>query len=215
MVDLPDQPKPGDSAGDLIGRLREALEAGEALRRLDISLDGASVDGETFEGQQVRVRLRGGLGEKPWQVDAVEIWPAPMALETLDLAELQARYLSEPSGKRARALDEEIQRRLAKVSAEPASTALKAMVEAMIVELRRQDVLFAPDGAPEIARTMITTGDSINLEKVARAGLLAIREPDDSLYEDGGPLDPDIIGYDRVPEVYWQAFIDAITKGGE
>lgn len=86
--------------------------------------------------------------------------------------------------------------------------ALKAMVEAMAAELRRQDVLFAPDGEPEIARTMITTGDSINLEKVARAGLAVIRELPDDLRTEANEACEDI----PMGALVWTHVVDAILK---
>lgn len=56
--------------------------------------------------------------------------------------------------------------------------ALKAMVEEMIAELRRQDALFCRDGeAPDPNAIMIGAGELIDLEKVARAGLEAISRP--------------------------------------
>lgn len=66
--------------------------------------------------------------------------------------------------------------------------ALKAMVEAMIAEIKAQDCLYVWDDneVPEPNRIMFSTGIALDLEKVARAGLEAIQPPH--------PLDaPDIM----------------------
>ncbi len=48
--------------------------------------------------------------------------------------------------------------------------------------------------------------------QVARAAIEAMRPLPEALWRDGGTLDPDVIDYDRDPETYWHAIIDAALK---
>lgn len=60
--------------------------------------------------------------------------------------------------------------------------ALDAMVKAMAAEIERQE---AADAAYRAENPWVEATDAtaLNLEKVARAGLLSIREPTDAMYK--------------------------------
>lgn len=45
--------------------------------------------------------------------------------------------------------------------------------------------------------------------EVVRVVLEHYREPPEELWNDGAPLDPDVIGYDCDPQTYWTAIINA------
>jgi hypothetical protein len=94
------------------------------------------------------------------------------------------------------------------------------MVAAMAAEFSQQAHIDAGNSATSLDVTAGTKGMTVSaiypgsirfdLQKVARAGLAAIRDLPDSLYDDGAVLDPEVIGYDRSPETYWQTVIFAI-----
>lgn len=75
MSKLPKKPEVGDDASELIGDLKDALNAGETLKSFRYDLDGRYAEGETFDGGALRVLFRGGLNGAPWVVDCVEAWP--------------------------------------------------------------------------------------------------------------------------------------------
>ncbi len=83
--------------------------------------------------------------------------------------------------------------------------ALKAMVEAMAKEIERQEIALNSDDS-----VSPMTLEDLDLEKVARAGLEAIRWPDDA------NVRADIIlsGADVPDSVarFWPPMIDAILK---
>jgi hypothetical protein len=54
--------------------------------------------------------------------------------------------------------------------------------------------------------------DIIPMDVLAVAAVKALPTLPDSFWEDGAALDPDVIGYDRDAETYWEAIIDAILK---
>lgn len=82
--------------------------------------------------------------------------------------------------------------------------ALKPMVEAMLAEVRRQNALDCTVSDPPPTGTIVFVNGVVDLEKVARAGLLAIREePRDDLALDLFP------GLSRKR---WRGAIDAILK---
>lgn len=84
--------------------------------------------------------------------------------------------------------------------------ALKAMVEAMISEIRRQDVLFEhEEGETDPKAVMFGTGERLDLEKVARAGFTALRKADTGLILAGADMN-DSVGH------WWPIFIDEILK---
>ena len=90
--------------------------------------------------------------------------------------------------------------------------ALDAMVKAIANEIERQTLYFHIDDEKVRWIRGAAEDGSFDFEKVARAGLAAIRELPDSLYDDGAALDPDVIGYDRAPETYWQAIVDKFLE---
>ena len=85
--------------------------------------------------------------------------------------------------------------------------ALKAMVEAMIAEIRRQNVLDATASDPPTTATVVFVNGVVNLEKVARAGLEATKEPGDAVRRAADETCP--LRADEPPFPY---MIDAILK---
>jgi hypothetical protein len=102
--------------------------------------------------------------------------------------------------------------------------ALKAMVEAMAAELKRQ--ASDDDGAqsfPAVGElqdgSLLGYDGIIDLEKVARAGLEAIREPSEEVSDAGGKAEPFMLPEGEkftpgriIANTSYRAMIDAILK---